>query len=241
MNLGVIKFQDAFHTKGLTKRGDFMVKLAPSMFSADFAFLARDVEIVENAGVEYLHIDVMDGMFVPNMSIGPQVVKCLRPHSKLVFDVHLMIVEPERYVENFIKAGADIITFHYEATEKVEDTIKLIRELGAKPSISIKPKTQPEEIEHLIKDLDMILIMSVEPGFGGQSFIPESLDKIARTRELIEKHNPACELEVDGGIYTHNVAEVVKAGANVIVAGSAIFNAPDIVGAVKEFRKNIAI
>jgi len=212
------------------------IKIAPSLFAANFANLSHDIAIVEKEGAEFLHIDVMDGVFVPNLSFGPQVVKSIRPISKMIFDVHLMIIKPERFIDDFASAGADYITIHFEATDKVEETINYIKKCGVKPGISIKPKTPPESIEHLIKELDMVLIMSVEPGFGGQSFIPESLEKIARMRELIEKHNPSCKLEVDGGIYIHNVADVVKSGANVIVAGSAIFGAPDIEQAVKDFK-----
>jgi ribulose-phosphate 3-epimerase len=215
-----------------------MVKIAPSLLSADFSNLTKDISIIEDAGAEYLHIDVMDGVFVPNISIGPVVVECIRPISNMVFDVHLMITKPERYVDSFIKAGADYITIHLEATDKVEETIDYIKSCGIKASVSIKPKTPAAKIAHLIKKLDMVLVMSVEPGFGGQSFMPESLDKIAEIRKLINEKNPACELEVDGGINTQNINSVVKAGANVIVAGSSVFNAPDPGEAVKKLRKN---
>jgi ribulose-phosphate 3-epimerase len=212
------------------------IKIAPSLFAANFANLSNDISIIEKEGAEFLHLDVMDGIFVPNLSIGPQILKSIRPISKMIFDVHLMIVKPERFINDFVKAGADYITIHFESTDKVEETIDYIKECGIRPGLSIKPKTPVESIEHLIEKLSMVLIMSIEPGFGGQPFIPESLKKITRTRELIDKHNPSCELEVDGGINLDNVTEVVISGATVIVAGSSIFGTSDIAQTIKNFK-----
>ena len=211
-----------------------MIKISPSILSSDFSKLGCDVEKVEKGGAEYLHIDVMDGVFVPNISLGACVQKSIRKQSKMVFDTHLMIVDPIRYVEDFYKAGSDIITIHYESCDNVEETLKKIRDLGMKAGLSIKPKTPVEVIKPLIGQFDMLLIMSVEPGFGGQSFIPESLDKIKEAREIL----PELDIEVDGGINADNINEVVKAGANVIVAGSAIFGHEDVTAAIETLRKN---
>lgn len=201
-----------------------MMILAPSMLSADFKELGKEICTIEENGAKYLHFDVMDGIFVPSISFGMPVLKSIRPGTSLVCDVHLMITEPIRYIEDFAKAGADLITIHLEACEDVNATIAKIRACGCKVGISIKPKTPVSALEPYLDKVDMILIMSVEPGFGGQKFIPSSLEKIAETRALIDAKGLSVDIQVDGGIYTHNVEEVIKAGANVIVAGSAVFN-----------------
>ncbi|MBQ2986892.1 MAG: ribulose-phosphate 3-epimerase [Tyzzerella sp.] len=201
-----------------------MTILAPSMLSADFKELGNEIRAIEEHGAKYLHFDVMDGIFVPSISFGMPVLKSIRSGTNLVCDVHLMITEPIRYVEDFAKAGADLITIHLEACEDVDATIDKIRECGCKVGISIKPKTPVSAMEPYLEKVDMILIMSVEPGFGGQKFIPESLEKIAQTKRMLDEKGLAVDIQVDGGIYTHNVEEVLKAGANIIVAGSAIFN-----------------
>ena len=211
-----------------------MIKISPSILSSDFAKLGQDVEKAEKGGAEYLHIDVMDGVFVPNISIGSGVQKSIRKQSKMVFDTHLMIVDPIRYIEDFYKAGSDIITIHYESCKNVEETLDKIHSYGIKAGLSIKPKTPVEVIKPLIGKFDMLLIMSVEPGFGGQSFIPESLDKIKEARELL----PDLDIEVDGGINADNINSVVKAGANILVAGSAVFGKEDVTAAIATLRKN---
>lgn len=211
-----------------------MIKISPSILSCDFSRLGQDVEKAEKGGAEYLHIDVMDGVFVPNISLGSGVQKSLRKQSEMVFDTHLMIIDPIRYIDDFYKAGSDIITIHYESCKNVEETLEKIRSLGIKAGLSIKPKTPVSEIAHLSGKFDMLLIMSVEPGFGGQSFIPESIDKIKEARALF----PELDIEVDGGINADNINEVVKAGANILVAGSAVFGKEDVAEAIATLRRN---
>ena len=201
-----------------------MTILAPSMLSADFKELGKEIQVIEENGAKYLHFDVMDGIFVPSISFGMPVLKSIRPGTNLVCDVHLMITEPIRYVEDFAKAGADLITIHLEACEDVDATISKIKACGCKVGISIKPNTPVSALQPYLDMVDMILIMSVEPGFGGQKFIPSSLEKISETKAMIDAKGLSIDIQVDGGIYTYNVEEVLKAGANIIVAGSAVFN-----------------
>ena len=213
-----------------------MVKIAPSILSADFSCLGDQVRSVERAGVEYLHIDVMDGHFVPNITIGPLVVEALRPKSKLVFDVHLMIEHPDEYVEDFVKAGADIISIHAEACPHLHRSIQNIKAHGVKAAVALNPATPLSAIEYVLENLDMVLLMTVNPGFGGQKFIPEVLPKISDLRSWIKKLGLHTEIQVDGGVTPELAGTIAKAGATVLVAGSAIFHSPDIAAAVKALR-----
>ena len=197
--------------------------LAPSILSADFCRLGEQIEEIGKAGAQYLHIDVMDGVFVPSISFGMPVIQTIRKATARIFDVHLMIVEPERYIEEFAKVGADSITFHLEAAKDPQEVIDLIRKAGCKVGMSIKPATPVAEVEKWIPKLDMLLIMTVEPGFGGQKYIPSSTEKIVEARAIANRCNPNLDIQVDGGITIDNVKTVLDAGANVIVAGSAVF------------------
>ena len=213
-----------------------MIKISPSVLAADFTRLGEEVKDIGAAGSDMVHLDVMDGIFVTNISFGLPVIESLRKISDMVFDVHLMIDKPERYVDRFIDAGADIITFHYEATDCAEDILKGIRKRGVKAAVSVKPGTPVEEIYPLLPYCDMVLVMTVEPGYGGQALIPETLDKVKTLREKITELGLDIDIQVDGGINANNAADAVAAGANVLVAGSSVFKAKDRKKAIDALR-----
>jgi len=216
------------------------IRIAPSILSANFASLGDDIRKVEEAGAQVLHIDVMDGHFVPNITIGPVVLKSIRKVTGLPLDVHLMISDPDKYIPAFVDAGADMITVHAEATIHLDRTLNFIRSHKVGVGVSINPATPVSTIQHVFGLLDMLLIMSVNPGFGGQAFIPYSLEKIRQARKIITENRHACAIEVDGGIDLKTLPEVVKAGANVLVVGNAIFGHPDPAARVKEMLESIA-
>jgi ribulose-phosphate 3-epimerase len=218
-----------------------MVKIAPSILSADFARLGEEVGSIAAGGADYIHVDVMDGHFVPNITIGPLVVAGLRKVTEIPFDVHLMIENPDLYIAEFARAGADIITVHQEAVHHLHRTVQLIKSLGKKAGVSINPATPVSSLEVILDDLDLVLVMSVNPGFGGQSFIESCLPKIATLRRLIDARGLKVELEVDGGVKLDNIRRIAAAGANVFVAGSAVFGAADYAATISGLKANAAM
>ena len=213
------------------------IRIAPSILSADFGRLAEEVRAAEAAGADWIHVDVMDGRFVPNITIGPLVVEAVRRVTKLPIDAHLMIVEPERYVEAFAQAGADLVSVHAEVSPHLHRTLQAIRAAGARPSVALNPSTPLSAVEWVLADCDMVLLMTVNPGFGGQRYIPECTEKVRQLRALADARGQALEIEVDGGIKADTVAEVAAAGANVFVAGTAVFGAKDYAAAIRGIRQ----
>ncbi len=216
-----------------------MKKLAPSILSADFARLGEEIKAVEEAGADYIHIDIMDGHFVPNITIGPLVVETAKAVTTLPLDVHLMISDPDRYVQDFIKAGSDLLSVHVETCPHLQRTLTYIRELGGRPAAVLNPSTPISALEYVMDDLDMILLMTVNPGFGGQKFIPTMLPKIQRMRSLIDEKKLPIELEVDGGVTLENISQISQAGADVVVAGSAVYKSADCRETVRLMKKQL--
>ena len=216
-----------------------MIKISPSVLAADFTRLGEELADIERAGADMVHLDVMDGVFVTNISFGLPVIEALRKKSDMVFDVHLMIVEPEKYVERFVDAGADIVTFHHEATRDTAAVLKMIKAKGAKAAVSVKPNTSVEEIYPYLELCDMVLIMTVEPGYGGQALIPKTLEKVRKVKAEIKNRGLSVDIQVDGGINEKNAPEAISAGANILVAGSAVFKAADRKAAIDVLRKKI--
>ena len=213
-----------------------MIKIAPSILSADFAKLGEEIKDVERGGADYIHVDVMDGHFVPNITIGPLIVEAIRPVTKLPLDVHLMIENPDDYIEEFARAGADYITVHVEACKHLHRTIGLIKSLGVKAGVVLNPATPVNTMQHVINHVDMVLMLSVRPGCGGRSFIPEGLQKIRGVKAIADEFNPALEIEIDGGVNEETAKLCIEAGANVLVAGSAIYNQSNRKAAIAAIR-----
>jgi len=214
-----------------------MVKIAPSILSANFLKLGEEIKAAEEAGADILHIDIMDGHFVPNITIGPFIVESIRKITSLPLDVHLMIEEPDKYLRDFIKAGTDYLTFHYEASVHLHRTVHLIKESGVKAGISLNPATPVWSLEHIVSDTDIVLLMSVNPGFGGQKFIPQTIEKVKILKKLLTEKGLTTFIEVDGGVKLDNALDIITAGADILVMGSAFFNSKDYATVIKQFRE----